>query len=290
MFRGANRGGLAWFGVAIALLAGPQLAAQEKIKIPNALSRTVPDPDEDSVPKEKGDVLAMPFEMEPERWIEMAYGALGGTRANFEQAHRRKVRVTLNQIEKLVGLSDEVREKVKETAELEFQRLDADISALATNAPRRPSQEYYQNFYLKLSKIIEPYREMMPIGFQVTQSRPKTLWEKVLGSNLSEEQLEIVMNDERQRAVCSNRTRRLETLLQVSRVLGLSSKQLKDLEGVADANPGAWISLEVAWTTLGAMPESQQKEYFTESQRIRLSRPLEYTNDLRPVMVWDMPQ
>ncbi|MFN6130473.1 MAG: hypothetical protein ACK6DC_05960 [Planctomycetota bacterium] len=290
MLKFPSRIGLICSSIACIALVGHPLAAQEKSKIPNALNRTVQDSEEESEPKEKGEDPLMQFPLEPERWIDMAYGALGGTRVSFEQSHRRKVRVTLNQIEQLVGVSDEVREKVKETAELEFQRLDADISALANSAPRRPSQAYYQTFYQKLGKIIEPYQQMMHVGFQVAKTRPKALWEKVLGSNLTDEQSEIVENDDRQRAAYSHRVQRLETLLQISRVLGLSSKQRKDLEGVADANPDAWISLEVCWTTLAAMPESQQKEYFTESQRIRLTRPLEYTNDLRPVMVWDMPQ
>jgi hypothetical protein len=71
----------------------------------------------------------MQFEMEPERWLEMAYGSLGGTRATFEQSLRRRVRKTLNRIEQLCGISEDMRIKVNATADLEFQRLDADITA-----------------------------------------------------------------------------------------------------------------------------------------------------------------
>lgn len=271
------------------ILAHPSIA-QQKGKIPNALNRNQPEAVEDPEPKRGGDPPMMQFEMEPERWLEMAYGSLGGTRATFEQSLRRRVRKTLNRIEQLCGISEDLRIKVNATADLEFQRLDADITALVSEAPRRPTQQQYQDFYQKLWALISPFQQTAQWGPPGQENRNKALWEKVLHSNLSEDHQEIISNDQRQRSEYNNRVQRLETLLKVSRVLGLDSKQLGILEKIADANPAAWISLEASWTTLAAMPESQQREYFTETQRIRLSRPLEYTNDLQPVMNWNQPE
>lgn len=273
----------------VVVLAHP-CVAQQKGKIPDALNRNQLDAVEDPDPRKVGDPPMMQFEMEPERWLEMAYGTLGGTRATFEQSLRRRVRKTLNRIEQLCGISEDLRTKVNATADLEFQRLDADITALVSEAPRRPTQQQYQDFYQKLWALIGPFQQAaqwMPPG---QENRNKTLWEKVLHSNLSKDHEEIISNDQRKRAVYNNRVQRLETLMKVSRVLGLDSTQLGKLERIADANPDAWTSLESVWTTLAAMPESQQREHFTETQRIRLSRPLEYTNDLQPVMNWNQPE
>jgi len=274
-------------GLGLLLTISPLLLAQdqERSSIPNAIDRNTPETVEDLDLKNEGDAPLMQFELEPDRWSDMAYGILGGTRVTFEQALRRRVRLTLNRIEQLCGISDELRQKVTATAELEFQRLDADIAAIVAEAPRRPTQEQYQSFYQKLWKVCEPFAQVNHHDFSQNADRPKSLWRKVLSSNLSEDQREIVDDDQRQRNAFADRVERLETLLQVSRVLGLSAEQLQELEAVADANPSAWTSLESAWTTLAAMPENLHAEYFTEPQRIRLARPLEYSNDLRPVMV-----
>lgn len=265
-----------------------QAQAQEKDKIPNALDRAVADPDDEPEPRKLGDARLMQFDMEPERWADMAYSTIAGNRGEFEQILRRRVRMVLNQIEQLCGTSPELREKVTEAADLEFQRLDADIAALVAEAPRRPTQEQYEVFYRKIDELTSPFRPAFFTGNAPGVTPRRTVWEKVLQRNLTEEQREIIETDKAKRAEYRSRVRRLEILLQVSRVLGLSSKQLQDLERVADASPAGWTSLEYAWSVLSAMPEAQQKEYFTESQRIRLSKPLEYTNDLRPVMLWEL--
>jgi hypothetical protein len=109
MLKFPSRIGLICSSIACIALVGHPLAAQEKSKIPNALNRTVQDSEEESEPKEKGEDPLMQFPLEPERWIDMAYGALGGTRVSFEQSHRRKVRVTLNQIERSAGKSQRDR-------------------------------------------------------------------------------------------------------------------------------------------------------------------------------------
>jgi hypothetical protein len=265
------------------------LAAQQKDSIPDALNRIDPDAADDSEPRQDDAPLMWQFDLVPERLSEMAYGMLGGSRSDFEQSLRRRVRKTLHRIEQLGGLSDEIREKVTNTADLEFQRLDADIAALVADTPRRPTQQHYHTFYMKLIKIGGPHL-LMNRGAGNAANPTKTLWEKVLESSLSEDQLEVLRQDQRQRTEYRDRVMRLETLLQISRVLGLSGKQLRELEAIADANPQAWITLESAWTTLAAMPEQQQRERFTENQRVRLSRPLEFSNDLQPVMTWDMPE
>lgn len=272
-------------GLGLLLNVSQPMLAQEKSSIPNAIDRNDPETVEDLDPKNEENAPRMQWELEPDRWSEMAYGLLGGTRETFEQALRRRVRLTLNRIEQLCGISDELRQKVTATAELEFQRLDADITAFVAEAPRRPTQEQYQSSYQKLWKICEPFVQTSNHDSSQNADRPKSLWRKVLSSNLSEDQREIVDDDQRQRFAFADRVQRLETLLQVSRVLGLRTDQLQELEAVADANPSAWTSLESVWLTLAAMPENLQSEYFNEPQRIRLARPLEYSNDLRPVMV-----
>lgn len=266
------------------------LHAQQKGKIPNSLNRNETEVNDEPEIRKGDEAQVMQFAMEPERWLEMAYGSLGGTPASFEQSLRRRVRKTLNRIEQLVGIDEELRTKVNATAELEAQRLDANLIALANEAPRRPTQQQYQDFHQKLWTLIGPFLQAAQQMLPGQADRQTTLWEKVLQSNLSEEDLEIVGADERLRTEYLNRIQRLETLMKVSRVLGLDSKQLSVLEKIADANPQAWITLESAWQTLASMPDVQQQEYFTETQRIRLSRPLEFTNDLQPVMIWNLQE
>ncbi|MCU0709903.1 MAG: hypothetical protein MUF23_16600, partial [Pirellula sp.] len=113
---------------------------------------------------------------------------------------------------------------------------------------------------------------------------------KVLYSNLDVDQLEIVESDEKRRLEYRNQVQRLDTLLKVSRVLGLDSQQLQKLEAVANANPPGWTTLDMAWAQLQDMPANLQNEYLTQSQRERLKQPLEVTNDIQPVMVWELPE
>lgn len=256
-------------------------------KIPDVLNRPPADAVDDA-PKEQLDGV-MQFEMDPQRWTEMAFGNLGGSQANFEQSLKRRVRKVLNRIELLCGLPESLREKVTATADLEYQRLEAEITAMVIDAPRHPTQQQYQDFYQKLWAIVEPYRNanLVQAG---DISKPQNLWQKVLYSHLNEDEKEIVKSDERKRLEQRNEVQRLETLMKLSRVLGLDSQQIQEFEGVASANPQGWISLDMAWAQLQAMPPNILKDYLTEAQQNRLKQPLEVTNDIQPVMIWEMPE
>jgi hypothetical protein len=158
---------------------------------------------------------------------------------------------------------------------------------LVSDAPRRPTQQQYQEFYQKLWAAVEPYRNVAANQGEFTLQH---LWQKVLYSNLDVDQLEIVESDEKRRLEYRNQVQRLDTLLKVSRVLGLDSQQLQKLEAVANANPPGWTTLDMAWAQLQDMPANLQNEYLTQSQRERLKQPLEVTNDIQPVMVWELPE
>ncbi len=274
----------AWILMLLAIGFSP-LHAQ--VKIPDVLNRPPVEATEDLDPNEPVAGMMMQFEMDPERWMEMAFSNLGGSKATFEQSLKRRVRKVLNRVELLCGLSDSVREKVTATADLEYQRLDAKITALVSDAPRRPTQQQYQEFYQKLWAAVEPYRNVAANQGEFTLQH---LWQKVLYSNLDVDQLEIVESDEKRRLEYRNQVQRLDTLLKVSRVLGLDSQQLQKLEAVANANSQGWTTLDMAWAQLQAMPANILKEYLSESQRERLKQPLEVTNDIQPVMVWELPE
>lgn len=251
--------------------------SQEIKNAPNAVEQDQ-DPKEDPDPDPDLEMAEF-FEMDVEGWTDSAYGVLGITRAEFEQLMRRRVRNTLNLIERLAGISPEVRDKVTATAELEIQRLDADIATLASQSPKRPGENDFLAFHRKISTLCQPFQQIVRGRARDEKTGPKTLWEKVLVSNLSDHQKELFEKDQREKEEYCNKVDRLETLLQVSRVLGFSSQQSKNFEAIADANPDAWITLVTAWTTLSAMPEEQQREHFSEAQRMRLTQPLEYSAD-----------
>jgi hypothetical protein len=277
-----------WLGLTIAPCLCLPAHAQEIKNAPNAV-------DQDQDPKEDPDPdpdleMGNFFEMDAEAWADAAYMVLGTTREEFEQLMRRRVRNTLNLIERLAGISPEVRDKVTATAELELQRLDADITTLASQSPKRPGENDFLAFQRKIATICEPFQRIVRARSRDNPSESKALWEKVLVSNLSDHQKELFEKDLREKEEYCNKVDRLETLLQVSRVLGFSSQQLKNFEAIADANPDAWITLVTAWTTLSAMPEEQQREHFSEAQRIRLTQPLEYSADALDPFGGDFPQ
>ena len=264
-----------WLGLLIAACLSLPSHAQGVKNTPNA-----PDPKQEVPPEdpEPDPDLGMDpfFEVDADFWTEAAYSMIGGSRAEVEQATRRQVRNTLNLIERLAGLSPELREKVSATAEHELRRLDADIAAIVSQASKHPNEDDYKATERKFLKISEPFQRMLGGGARDKKLQPQALWEKVLFSNLTEKQNEEFQKDQREKERYCDKIDRLETLLKVSRVLGLSSQQLKDFEAIADANPEAWTTLVTAWTTLSAMPVERQREHFTEAQRIRLTLPLEY--------------
>jgi hypothetical protein len=227
----------------------------------------------------------MNFAMDPERWTEMAYSSLGGSKAAFELLQRRRVRLALNRVDLICGLSDELRDKVQATAEFETMRLDATLASLISDAPRNPTQEQYRMFWNGIQKWIEPYRSLgiAPAGQSV--NRPRTLWQKVLQSHLSPAQQKALQVDEAKRNVMIRATHSLEVILRLSRRLGLTARQRVSLEAYGRANPDAWSSLEMAWATLQSFPEEEKRKLLRPAQIEQLRSNLETSNDLQAVMV-----
>lgn len=280
---------LGFVGFAIAWLSNATWSdACAQDKIPSVLDRRK---EEDAdVEEDKDDLqrqnprIVVNFAMDPERWSEMAYSSLGGSKATFEQLQRRRVRRTLNRIELVCGLSSELREKVQATAELETQRLDLAIASLVADAPRKPSQEEYQEFYQQIWKVIQPYQ-------QVPQSNAgsiNALWQKVLRGHLTSEQQSAIAADAAKRIAIRKKTQRLEVLLNLSRLLGLNTKQRTALEAYGESNPDVWSNFETAWATLQAFPDKEKHNMFRPAQIERLSKPLETSMDIRPIMQMEM--
>jgi hypothetical protein len=218
--------------------------------------------------------------MDPDRWTDVIYSQLGGSEATFEQQQRRRVRSTINRIELICTIDEKIREKVQETAELEIQRFKTEVLALATQGPRNPTQEEYSEFYNKVFKLTERFRQQN----QPNAARKMPLWQKVLYSNLSDQNKEELEKDNRKRAEYRQQVVRLEVLLRISRRLGLTSKQREKLEPYTLSNTEAWKTLDQAWQTLQQFPEKEKREIFTPEQIQELKKPLEHSDDLQLVI------
>ncbi|MFN4904931.1 MAG: hypothetical protein ACK5LQ_06845, partial [Planctomycetota bacterium] len=153
-------------------------------KIPRAFDRNRPEPEEEVEAPKKNAMVN--FAMDPDRWTDVIYSQLGGSEATFEQQQRRRVRSTINRIELICTIDEKIREKVQETAELEIQRFKTEVLALATQGPRNPTQEEYSEFYNKVFKLTERFRQQN----QPNAARKMPLWQKVLYSNLSDQNKE----------------------------------------------------------------------------------------------------
>jgi hypothetical protein len=247
-------------------------------KIPRAFDRNRPEPEEEVEAPKKNAMVN--FAMDPDRWTDVIYSQLGGSEATFEQQQRRRVRSTINRIELICTIDEKIREKVQETAELEIQRFKTEVLALATQGPRNPTQEEYSEFYNKVFKLTERFRQQN----QPNAARKMPLWQKVLYSNLSDQNKEELEKDNRKRAEYRQQVVRLEVLLRISRRLGLTSKQREKLEPYTLSNTEAWKTLDQAWLTLQQFPEKEKREIFTPEQIQELKKPLEHSDDLQLVI------
>ncbi|MFN9985502.1 MAG: hypothetical protein ACK52S_08100, partial [Pirellula sp.] len=255
--------------------------AQDKPKIPRAIDRdreAVEDPAEID-DKQGGDRL---IEMDRGRWIDMVYGQLGGNEATFDQNYRRRVRLALNRIDLICGISDTLREKVQATAELESQRLKADILTLINDAPTRLTQKQYSDFYQRIWKLIQPYQSRMNQG---NNQDGEALWRKVLTSQLDDKQQQKITEDAAKRTAYREDVQRLETVLKITRRLGLSRDQRTNLDKQSQTHPNNWQNLDMAWNTLQALPDAEKRSWFTPFQLEQLKKPLETTNDLQVVIM-----
>lgn len=247
-------------------------------KIPRAFDRNRPEPEEEVEAPKKNAMVN--FAMDPDRWADVIYSQLGGAEATFEQQQRRRVRSTLNRIELICTIDEQIREKVQATAELEIQRFKTEVLALAAQGPRNPTQDEYSEFYNKVFKLTERYRmQNQPNG-----TRKMPLWQKVLFSNLSEQHKQELEKDNQKRAEYRQQIVRLEVLQRVSRRLGLSAKQRDKLEPYTLSNTEAWKTLEQAWATLQQFLEKEKRDIFTPEQIQELKKPLEQSDDLQLVI------
>jgi len=248
-------------------------------KIPRAFDRNRPEPEEEVEAPKKNAMVN--FAMDPDRWTDVIYSQLGGSEATFEQQQRRRVRSTINRIELICTVDEKIREKVQETAELEIQRFKTEVLALATQGPRNPTQEEYSEFYNKVFKLTERFRQQNQAN---AGRKTMPLWQKVLYSNLSEQNKEDLEKDNRKRAEYRQQVVRLEVLLRVSRRLGLTSKQREKLEPYTLSNTEAWKTFDQAWLTLQQFPDKEKRDIFTPEQIQELKKPLEHSDDLQLVI------
>jgi hypothetical protein len=247
-------------------------------KIPRAFDRNRPEPEEEIEAPKKNAMVN--FAMDPDRWIDVIYSQLGGSEATFEQQQRRRVRSTLNRIDLICSIDEKVREKVQATAELEIQRFKTEVLALAGQGPLNPTQEEYSEFYSKVFKLTERFRQQN----QPNNSKAMPLWQKVLFSNLSKSQKDDLEKDHQKRTEYRQQIVRLEVLQRVSRRLGLTSKQRDKLEPYLLSDTESWKTLDQAWQTLQQFPEKEKKDIFTFEQMQELKKPLEQTDDLQLVI------
>lgn len=245
-------------------------------KIPRIFDRNSPEPEDDNPPPPKNAMVN--FAMDPDRWIDVIYSQLGGSESTFEQFQRRRARISLNRIELICGLDESIREKVQATADLEIQRFKTEVLTLASQAPRNPTQEEYQAFYNRIHKLTQKYQPRM-----LNKSDP-FLWQKVLSTNLSETQQAAIKTETEKRTEYRDQTIRLETVLRISRRLGLTSKQREKLLPYTQSQPESWKTLERAWQTLQAFPEKEKQNLLTNEQIAELKKPLETTDELQLVV------
>jgi hypothetical protein len=245
-------------------------------KIPRIFDRNTPEPEDETPPPPKNAMVN--FTMDPDRWIDVIYSQLGGSESSFEQFQRRRARISLNRIELICGLDQSIREKVQATADLEIQRFKTEVLTLASQAPRNPTQEEYQEFYNRIHKLTQKYQPRM-----LNKTDP-FLWQKVLSTNLSETQQSAIKTETEKRTEYRDQTTRLETVLRISRRLGLTSKQREKLLPYTQSQPESWKTLERAWQTLQSFPDKEKQNLFSNEQIAELKKPLETTDELQLVV------
>jgi hypothetical protein len=266
------------FGLGFVVGASAQDPDDSPRKIPRAFDRNAVEPEEEPEVKRDRQPM-MNFAMDEQRWAEQIYSSLGGSEAAFEQLHRRRVRLVLNRIELICGISETKREKVMASAELELQRLKADVQTLVSEAPKNPTQEEYHQFYQRIWRLIQT-QQAAPWQNQ-RENGPTSLWKKVLQTQLTADDDKQIKQDEKDRSAFAQEVTRIEVLLQVSRRLGLTQSQREKLELYSQSTPGNWQTFPIAWNSLQQFPVTTLAEILTQEQMGQLKNPLETSDDMQ---------
>jgi len=159
---------------------------------------------------------------------EYMYGSLGGSKANFHKARRENIRRELDRIDSICTLSVGQWSKLKEAIELDIQHMENGITSLLSGYDAKISPQRLQ----EMQQQVWQYASSV----QSSDRAKNAVWSKVLNTQLTKVQLEMVKSDENKKIANEARTMRFKHLLSLQRKLGLNAIQRSKID--------EWLKLE----------------------------------------------
>lgn len=145
---------------------------------------------------------------------EMLYGVVGGSRQAFQYRRKDDIQRKSDRIQAVCQLTDEQKDKASQAAEIEIDRNVSEIAALLSEINDESTPEQKQKVYGQAHR--ELTRMQNENYFEKTG-----LWEKVIHSNLTPEQLELLRLENSRTAERESEVRRLTVVLDCQQRLGL---------------------------------------------------------------------
>lgn len=213
---------------------------------------------------------------------ESIFSQLGGSEAAFQRSRREKIRREVDRIHSVCNLTSEQKEKLDTAIEIDIQHLLTRIETILARYDTKMSIQQYQQMQTDVQRLV---------GALPSKESEPEIWRKVLQSQLTEQQKEMMIQDSLNIEKNQLRTERLKILLSLQRKLGLTQLQRTALFLWLEKQDRDKLNFYTLW---GNLAKSQDDDFrWTASQRELLDKPLARTIipsetipvDLQPVII-----
>ena len=160
--------------------------------------------------------------MNRQQMEEYMYGSLGGSKAAFQKLKRESIRRELDRVHSICDLTDEQWSKLNEAIEVDVQHIENRITSILSPYDGKMTPQLLQEMQQKVWQFASTV--------QSDKVDKKSVWHKVLMSQLTKEQTEKIKGDETRKRANAIRTNHLRSLLSLQRKLGLNSTQRAKIE------------------------------------------------------------
>jgi hypothetical protein len=156
---------------------------------------------------------------------ESLFSGLGGSEAAFQKSRREKIRREIDRVHTVCSLTAEQMEKLDIAIDIDIQHLLNKIETVLSKHDSKMTVQQFQQIQTEVQQIV---------GTLPSTLQEPEIWRKVLQSQLTESQRDLLAEDARMVAQNADRTEQMGLLLRLQRKLGLVKSQREKL--------AAWLS------------------------------------------------
>ncbi len=196
------------------------------------------DLDGDAVPAVPG---ALP-RMNRAQLEEYIYGSLGGSKASFQKTKRESIRREIDRVHSICSLTDLQIAKVNEAIDVDIQHIETKINSLLSAYDPKMTPQTLQEMQTKVWQFTQT--------LQTEKVDKRSVWHKVLISQLTKDQKEKIKLDEERKEANAARTDKLRVMLSLQRKLGLSARQRIKIDEWLSQNEHREVNFQIVCKSL----------------------------------------